>query len=152
MEYKLTMIQYYDAGQVFPRYLQRSIQRWKKNGLVAKKQTGNKRKTILKGEHLMILAAYKRIFPRAKASQCAVCDRERVAFKQAAGECERFRAQARHLATAVLHAPLPLPHRSQLDLLLCGHLTLEQQSHLKCKDQGTSEERGGVVKFSWEDG
>ena len=60
MEYKLTMIQYYDAGQIiFPPYLQRSIQRWKKNGYIAKKQTGNKRETILKREHLMILAAYK---------------------------------------------------------------------------------------------
>lgn len=59
MKYKLTMIQYYDAGQVFPRYLQRSIQLWKKNGFIAKKQTGNKRKTILKGEHLMIFPTPK---------------------------------------------------------------------------------------------
>jgi len=71
-EFKIMMIECYDAGFEFDASLQRSIQRWKKDGVIAKKRTGNKKKTFIEGEHLFILAAYKRIFPHAKAAQCAL--------------------------------------------------------------------------------
>jgi transposase len=70
-EFKIMLIDYYDSGLEFDETLERSIQRWKKR-LIAKKRTGNKKKTFIEGEHLFILTAYKRIFPHAKASQCAL--------------------------------------------------------------------------------
>lgn len=71
-EMKIAMIQYYDNGMPFPQQLERSIQRWKKDGVIPKKRTGNKKKTLIEGEHLFILSVYKKIFPHAKATECAL--------------------------------------------------------------------------------
>ena len=48
MDFRLTAIAYYDAGYEVDPSLVRSIQRWKKKGVIPKKQTGIKRRLSLR--------------------------------------------------------------------------------------------------------
>ena len=48
-----------------------SLKRWEKR-LIPYRQTGGKREQQMSGHHLYLLVLFKKIFPQASASQCAV--------------------------------------------------------------------------------
>ena len=59
------LVNLYKDGKYVPPTMKRSIQRWIKDGVEPKRQTGNKRKTVMMGEHLFLLAFFKLIWPQA---------------------------------------------------------------------------------------
>ena len=70
--HRLLLIDLYEAGHEVPASNIRSIQRWIKDGVVPKRKTGNKPSTAMTGEHLLLLAIFKRFYPQASRPECAV--------------------------------------------------------------------------------
>jgi hypothetical protein len=65
------LVNLYQDGSQVPKSMVRSIQRWMKDGVEPKRQTGNKRKTVITGEHLFLLASFQLIWPQATREECA---------------------------------------------------------------------------------
>jgi len=65
------LVNLYQDKKYVPPTMKRSIQRWIKDGVEPKRQTGNKRKTVMMGEHLFLLALFKLIWPQATREECA---------------------------------------------------------------------------------
>ena len=72
ISHRLLLIDLYQAGHSLPATNLRSVQRWLKNGAAPKRKTGNKAVSSMRGGHLLLLAIFKRIYPQASSSQCAV--------------------------------------------------------------------------------
>ena len=65
------LVNLYQDGSQVPKSMVRSIQRWMKDGVEPKRQTGNKRKTVITGEHLFLLASFQLIWPQATRVECS---------------------------------------------------------------------------------
>lgn len=65
------LVNMYQSGNYVPDSIKRSIQRWIKDGVFPKRQTGNKRNRNPTGEHLFLLAFFKLIYPQATRPECA---------------------------------------------------------------------------------
>ena len=65
------LVNLYQEGSQVPKSMVRSIQRWIKDGVEPKTQTGNKRKTVITGEHLFLLALFQLIWPQATRVECS---------------------------------------------------------------------------------
>ena len=66
------LVDLYKDKKHVPPTMKRSIQRWINDGVEPKRQTGNKPKTVMTGEHLFLLAFFKLIWPQATREECAV--------------------------------------------------------------------------------
>ena len=71
MSERLLLQDLWEKGKHVPKSRVRSIQRWIKEGIIPLKQTGNKDSGVVRGEHLFLLASFKKIFPQARARHCS---------------------------------------------------------------------------------
>jgi len=65
------MVKMWKMGLAVPKSLLRSIRRWNKR-LIPYQMTGNKACRGLSGHHRLLLALFKKIYPQASHSQCAL--------------------------------------------------------------------------------
>lgn len=65
------LIDYWVNKLPVPKSRIRSIQRWIKNGVLPLRQSGNKVNSTIRGEHLLLLAMFKKIYPQASNPESA---------------------------------------------------------------------------------
>ena len=65
------LIDYWVNKLPVPKSRIRSIQRWIKNGVLPLRQSGNKVNNTIRGEHLLLLAMFKKTYPQASNPESA---------------------------------------------------------------------------------